>query len=386
MKRTKVVFISHFDILRARTNQISDIRFCEGFSENGCEVEMVVPYIYRSDNLKKKNLSSVYGLENELTIRILWTPFRKELNKLRFLLFSFVMWLFVCIRLPFLLLFYRKVLVLSRNPSLILPFVWMKRIVRLRKLNVFFWSHDFKTSFQYKQVYRYADKVIATNSSILSSVEKLTGRSFSRRQITSNPISTSQAAYYPNKTDLRRKLGIELNKPLIVYTGKLYKGQKEVAYLLEAARNLPEYHFLITGGKPEVVAFYTENYAQLRNVSFTGFIPDYTQIIDYQYCADVLVSYYTTQDHQTDYNLPQKIVEYMLTGNAIVTPDFKATQDVLKEDTCWFVKEENVNALVTGISEAVKNEDERLIRGSKARELALTYTFKHSTALVLSLI
>ncbi len=49
-----IVYFSPYDILRPRTNQVSDIRFCEAFVENNCQVNLLVPQVERDDNLPKK--------------------------------------------------------------------------------------------------------------------------------------------------------------------------------------------------------------------------------------------------------------------------------------------------------------------------------------------
>jgi glycosyltransferase involved in cell wall biosynthesis len=188
--------------------------------------------------------------------------------------------------------------------------------------------------------------------------------------ISLNPVSEAQLANRVSRAEARTRLGLESREPLVVYTGKLFVGQREAEYILEAARRLPRYRFLLTGGKEQVVAHY-QDFCQregIGNVTFVGFVRDYSQVCYYQAAADVLVSYYTTAEHLTRYQLPNKTCEYMLAGSPIVTCDFLATRDVLNSGNAIFVEPEDPAALAAGIRQAV--EDPALARRVTERALA----------------
>src|SRR4051812_12788196 len=83
MKPPVIIYLSPFDILRPRTNQLSDVRFCEGFAQNGCEVHLVVASVERSDNISKDDVRKVYGLQSAFQIHYLTTAFTKDLNGIK---------------------------------------------------------------------------------------------------------------------------------------------------------------------------------------------------------------------------------------------------------------------------------------------------------------
>ena len=118
----------------------------------------------------------------------------------------------------------------------------------------------------------------------------------------------------------------------------------------------------------------------VRNVRFTGFMNDSTYVRYYQLAADVLVSYYTAKDHPVEFNYPQKVNEYLTTGNPVVTPDFPATRDVLNKNNVIFVQPDNPADLARGIKLAVQDKElvERITRQASMdiRELS----FNHRTA------
>jgi glycosyltransferase involved in cell wall biosynthesis len=365
----KVYYFSIYDVFRARTNQISDIRLCEGLVQAGCEVEMITPYVYRRDNIKKNEVFDIYGVETPFRLSTLKTPFVDDMPPyvmlpllLLYVAFSCLrIWLMNAARLS-------DVVIMSRSTDMLIPALLLKKALFTRNAPlVVCWAHEIVFRKRYKWVYRTADGVVGTNSAITEDMHRKLGISNTQLAITLNPISERQLSNRLTREDARARLNLSFTKPLIVYTGKLYIGQKEAEYILDAARRLPEYQFLLTGGKEHVVKYYRD-YCQRReiqNVTLVGFLKNYDEVQYYQFAADVLVSYYTSTDHMTRYNLPNKMCEYMLAQNPIVTCDFPATRDVLNRKNAIFVAAENADALAQGIRLAV--EDRKLAKNVAER-------------------
>ena len=390
--RVKILYYSNFDVLRPSTNRISDVRFCEGFVENGCEVELTVPYVYRRYNIARSLVNRYYGIEHPFKIVILPTPFWEGISK----------WLSVPTLAAMVTAAYLRSLlatrgrwdetvVLSRDVNVLAPLLWInKALLRGRGPRVVLWAHEVKPeSAQYRWVYRSVDGVIGTNSAIVEDVHAKLGVPRSKTAITLNPISTRQLRERleggEGKEAIRCRLGLPLDRPLVVYTGKVGAGLREIELILAAAARHPGYTFLFTGGKPEAVHHY-RSYCEARgldNVVLTGFLDDYTEVLQYQVAADVLVSFYSTQDHLVDYNYPQKITEYMLSGNPLVTPDYRATRDVLNERNAIFVAPEDPDSLAEGIRRAVEDRAYARRVAERAFRDVQEYTFEKRTRLLM---
>ena len=126
-------------------------------------------------------------------------------------------------------------------------------------------------------------------------------------------------------------------------------------------------------------------FATVRSATiFTGFFNDSTYVRYYQLAADVLVSYYTSKDHLVEFNYPQKVNEYMTTGNVVVTPDFPATRDVLNERNVIFVKPDDPQALADGLRRAVEDPEHSRRLAIQAKEDLKALTFERRTAEFLS--
>jgi glycosyltransferase involved in cell wall biosynthesis len=381
MEQAVIIYLSPFDILRPRTNQVSDVRFTEGFAQNNCDVHLIVPFAKRDDNIKKEEVDAFYGLNTAFNIHYLPTEFKDEVSGIRKLMITAWYGQMAVRKIIKSIPKEKKVFIISRNPILLLPYITLKKskLGRWKSVKVIPWLHDLKLKAKDRLIYRHADALLATNLSILHDLQKVVKKKL-KFTYTLNPITQAQADEFIDKNQARKEVRLEnISTPLITYTGKIgFNYNKELIHILEAAKELPEYTFLFTGGKPEAVKHWEQKCLtmNLSNIIFTGYLPDYTKIKNYQYGADVLVSYYTRQGHDPRYNLPNKLCEYMLTGNAIVSPNYPATEELLNESNCFFANPEDSNALAATIKEAVQNKEEAIKRGRNARKDVIEITFK----------
>jgi len=373
---TVYIYISPYDILRPRTNQVSDVRFCDGFVQNGRAIHLIVPYVERNDNISKADVSKIYGVSDKLNIHYLNTDLKSDvsgkINLLKIIILNFLQ--------------LRKLtrnkqcnyVVISRSISILFPFLITKAFNR-KNLKFTYWAHDFSKKKLFRWAYGLCDNIIGTNSSIINSICQLTNYPSNKTIISSNPITQDQADDYIEKTAARTILKIDSVKPIVVYTGKLAIDYNlETEYILMAAKKLPDYTFIFTGGKPIAVDYWKEWCKEkgISNTEFTGYIHDYQKIKYYQSAADVLVSYYTKQGHDVNYNFPNKICEYMLTGNPIITPNYPATQDILNEHNCYFAAPENENELAKTIKIAIEDKEKSTSIANQARFDVQQNTFK----------
>lgn len=381
----RIVYFSPYDLLRPRTNQVSDVRFCEAFAENDVEVLLVVPQIDRPDNLSKTGILEKYDVKQSFPVHYLNKHYPNEnLSKKNYLYLSFL-----CLQaLRHHFTDKDPVFIISRSEILLLFTLLYKKLFFKKNWKVVPWLHELKTGFLHRWVYKNASCILATNSSIAKDLRLLIGKPDLPCGISLNPISEAQKQEKISKEQARIHINYQDKKPLIVYTGKLYIGQPEIAYLIEAAAALPHYHFIFTGGKPEVLEHYQMLFEQrnIRNISLTGYLADYSQIKYYQRAADLLLSYYTAKEHDVRYNFPNKICEYMLSGNPVLTPFFPATADILSEENAFEVKPDDAKALQTGIESVFSKPEEMQRRAKNALQLVHQLTYKNKAAALLKVL
>ncbi|MBK7965878.1 MAG: glycosyltransferase [Bacteroidetes bacterium] len=389
MPKPYIIYLSPYDILRPRTNQLSDVRFTEGFAQNNCHTHLIVPFVERADNISRIDVKDTYGLKSHLHIHYLPTQFKEDVHGAWQL--AQVAW--HGIRKTFSILKQRsqknKTYIISRSTHLLRPYFTLRKLFPSRFKNVILihWAHDFHTSENHQRIYRNSDFLLATNSSILNAILKSANIKSPIGGVTLNPITESQSQEVITKEDARREVNLtQLNTPLVVYTGKIGKNyDKELKFILGAAKQLPDITFLFTGGKPESIAFWKDYCSgqNLHNIQFTGYLSDYRKIKYYQYAADILVSYYTHQGHDVRYNFPNKICEYMLTSNLIVSPNYLATQDLLNEKNCTFTEPENSEALAATIKGIINSPFESQQKAIQAAKDVREITFNKVAARLL---
>jgi len=160
------------------------------------------------------------------------------------------------------------------------------------------------------------------------------------------------------KAEARRRLGLDPERPVVAYTGKLYTGMHELGYLVEAATRLPDALFVLTGGQPTVIERLDADLrdAGVTNVHLAGMLPKPEEIRFYQQAADVLVTYYSRDDLPfASHYIPSKLAEYMTTGNTIVAADYPAVRDLLHSSNAILVKPDDPTALTEALRLAMSD-------------------------------
>ncbi len=132
------------------------------------------------------------------------------------------------------------------------------------------------------------------------------------------------------KKELRKKLGLPLEKEIICYVGSLSK-DRGIEFILEAATFYKDknYLFLIIGGRNSEINKY-KNKLKTNNIVFTGYIEN-SKVPLYLRCADLLVMPYQRKVVTIDGCSPMKIFEYLASGGYILTPIFSSFCEVMKD-------------------------------------------------------
>jgi len=341
------------------------------------------------ENIRREDIRKNYGLENDFPIRIFRTPLHEDQHGLLNVLVLVTFYLFISIGLIIsnrgkL----REVYFLSRDPKILLPLVILRKLFS-RKILPYKMVHimpEIKKGKVSHWIYRNIDGFLASNSAIRDACNRRFGIPLHKFELLLAPIPAYKKEI--GKMQARANIGYDSAMPLVVYTGKLGHGLAEIEYYLQAAKALPQYQFLIGGGRKRAVEEYEEicRKRDVRNVHFPGFHNDSTFVRNYQMAADVLVSYYTAKDHNVENSFPQKLTEYMTTGNPVVTPDYAATRDVITSENVFFAAPENADSLIGAIREAVENRELASVKAARAKEAVKTLTFEERCKLFIRLL
>jgi len=358
MAEFRIFLFSPYCLLRPTTNRIYDMRLSDALAGQGAEVRVVYPYTYMKENIRQNEIRKNYSLKHGVTTHMLWTPLLENSAKSWRFVVMMLAFFFTSLRIAFSTLITGKpAVILSRDAKSLIPVLFLKKLFgkNLRVKTVFI-AAEVKSSKLFTWVMKHTDGVLAGVSTARDAIRKIVPLDENRFTLSLSPVPVSDIQC--SKEDARKEIKYASQQPLVVYTGKLGMDVNELRYIFEAAKLLPSYHFMFTGGRASAVEA-VRNYCSangIQNVSFTGFFNEAAYVRYFQLAADVLVSYYTSKDHMVEFNYPAKINEYMTTGNPVVTPDFPATRDVLNDRNVLFVKPDDPLALANGIQKLVEDK------------------------------
>jgi glycosyltransferase involved in cell wall biosynthesis len=387
----EIYYFSQYDGLRPTTNPLADARLCRGLHKAGARVTLVLPYVFRRSNLPSYRVREVYGLDVGIRLRRMPGPLVEGLPSV-----IAVPILMACVLAAYLLVIVRSggrltdVAVISRDANSLAPVLLLNHLLGSRRRStVLHWAHELRLDRpRYRRVYRQVDGMLATNGSILRDLAVAGPDYVKPSAVTYNCVPARYLDPTPNRLEARRELGLPAAADIVVHTGKLGFGLTEIEHILAAAQLLWGVTFILTGGKSSVVRHFRTRCAPagMSNMVFTGFMHDPRRVRLYQRAADVLVSYYTPQDHAVEHNLPQKVFEYMASGAVIVSPAYPATADVLTTENSLIVPPEDPDVLAEGIAAALRDRQRSEQLAAQALRDARRFTIEVRGPVILGLI
>lgn len=136
---------------------------------------------------------------------------------------------------------------------------------------------------------------------------------------------------YQEKDLARQKISLPLDAKIILYSGHLYD-TKGIPTILEIARMMPEYKFVLVGGWVDDINRVKENVQKenLHNVFVMGHVPQ-SELASYLYAADILILPTSKFWDLAEVTSPLKLFEYMAVKKPIVASALPNIMTVLKD-------------------------------------------------------
>ncbi len=161
-----------------------------------------------------------------------------------------------------------------------------------------------------------------------------------------------------SKTEARVELGLDPDRPTVVYTGGLLEW-KGVDVLTDAARFVDEAQFVIAGGMDADVGRLRERAAGLDNVRVDGFQPP-RKVALYLAAADVgVVPNRSKPDISALFTSPLKVFEAMAAGLPLVASDRPSLRGVPDAAPACSVAPDDAHALAEGLRGLLADESAR---------------------------
>ena len=371
-KPLKIACVSSTRIPSETANSIQVMKVCQALSKMGYSISLIVP---RADNviddsqLSWESLAAHYGLSAQFEVIALKRSWGKLARR-------FFPW--------------RAVWKALRIKSDVI-YAWLSQSAAgglLARRPVFLEMHDLPTGrfggFWYRLFLR-----LPGRKRMLPITQALAD---ALQQKFSPPLQKDQIVISPNGVDLERfddtldpptarhELGLP-DKMTVACTGHLYSGRGAELFL-ELAVDLPQYHFLWVGGRPNDVERWRNKLREsgLGNVTFAGFISN--KILPrYQAAAEILLMPYrkdmgaSSGQNPDKYFNPMKMFDYMAAGRPIITSNLPVIREILDEEKAVFCPPQDVAAWSKAITQLMKDSEKREILGQRAREEAAQYTW-----------
>jgi len=175
---------------------------------------------------------------------------------------------------------------------------------------------------------------------------------------------------------VRRKLHLELDKFIVIYTGTplAYKGTH---ILLELSAYFKEVLFLSVGGMEELSFWRSiSNEFELNNVEFRETVSHF-EISRYLQAADLCILPNNPENRIAKISFPLKLTEYLASGKPVLASRTACLEEHLKhEENVLFANEYTARSFAKQLRRLISNPSLRKSLGEKGKELSRLWTWE----------
>lgn len=189
-----------------------------------------------------------------------------------------------------------------------------------------------------------------------------------------------------NITNLRERLGLPMNKILLIYAGHFYPW-KGVDTVIEAMVNLPmNIELIILGAGPRLEEL--KEKARMLSVAcrFFGAVP-HASVPEYLTASDIVVIPNSGKEQiSRSFTSPLKVFEAMAVGKAIIASDLPSLREILREEWAVFASPDNPLDWANAIQELAENAERRRLLGVSVAEQAKQFDWKERARSIIDFI
>jgi len=350
----KLYYIANFRMPTEKAHGIQVAKMCEALIEAGANVTLVVP----NRKTVGSSMRKFYGLRVDVPLVRLFAFDWYASGRILYFVSSF------SFMISSFLYLWRHKRELGAIAYTIDADNWSYAHMPLTGMPYFSEMHNTKPATLVNKIFfRGAGGVIAINALIAKELQKRFSRSRAAYLVEPNGVDISMfAATIPQK-EARSRLGIPLEGPLALYTGRFF-AWKGLEVLSEAARFSPEISWRLVGGTREEFKELVEGDIP-ANLSFEGERP-YAEIPLWLFAADALIVLGTARDQYSYYyTSPMKLFDYLAAGRPIVASNTPAVRQIVSSEEALLWEPDNARDLAEKVRQALnKNEQEPRIQAA----------------------
>lgn len=270
---------------------------------------------------------------------------------------------------------YDKIL-LENHPTQYLALKWKKNYKKYDGRYYYHCHNEFPGTYGCNAIIQKTKKILCVSEFISKKIQENLNIEKNRIYVLKNGVDTKKFEHILDDqeiVDLKRKLKIESNDKVLLFTGRLIP-QKGVKELLLSIQNLSQkYKLLILGAALndlKVETKYEKDIKELinhnKNVIFTGFI-SYEEIWKFYKIADIAVLPSIWDDPA-----PLTIIEATITGLPIITTDSGGIPEYVNTK-CAIILNRNkdlINQLAINIDKLLGNDELRKKMGEESIKIS----------------
>ena len=380
----KLFYIVNARIPTEKAHGLQIVKMCEAFAELGLDVMLVVPLRIQTRNMRGVDVFKYYGVKRIFQLIRLPVPDLIRVcgympDKAGTLIFHVHGMIFSILAMIY-LVFRDAGLIFTRDSkvafllSFFRPVIYESHVYPSSKIDQLFEKAAFKRCKYFIAITEHLKEVYVKN-----------GFDSDKIHVLHDGVDIGRFDIKISKRDARRKLGLDINSKLVVYTGHLYPW-KGVYTLIDAAKYI-DAEVILVGGLDEDVKnarrYVSEN--RIRNVKIAGHVEPWMVPL-YLKAADVLVLPNSARDVRSRYyTSPMKLFEYMASRRPIVASDLPSIREILSEKSAVLVEPDNPEALAEGINKILDDKNAAESIAERAYNMAKRYTWKNRAKSILKI-
>mgnify|MGYP001560275961 CR=1 FL=1 len=370
--RKKIIYIANIRLPTEKAHGIQIMEMCSAFAKEGVKVALVVPKRF---NHIKEDPFVYHDVKENFAIKRLPCIDTVKFGKIGFLFEIFSFTFFVVLRY----LFTFGATFYTRDESVAF-------FLRVLGKKVVWEGHRGEKNIVIKLLIKMKVKMVMISNGLLDLYKRM-GALPARMIVAPDAADVERFDIDISIADARKRLGLPLDKKIILYKGGMFSW-KGPGTLAKAAAGIKSNNFLVVfiGGTEKDVAAFNREFSTVPNILVLGNRPRQETPV-YQKAADVLIIPNSAKDDISKlYTSPMKLFGYMASGRPIVTSDLPSIREILDESNSFFFLPDDPASLAAVIDSVLNDQTEAQKRAGVALEQVRQYSWKNRAQNILKFI